>query len=73
MAPLSFPNLGDQTLAVRMNLKIDGLEAVSDLVVVAVGHNIVSFSTSGFSTMKGAELEQLTRAGMSKLAAAAQL
>jgi hypothetical protein len=44
MAPLSFPNLGDQTLAVRMNLKVDGLEAVSDLVVVAVGHNVVSFS-----------------------------
>jgi hypothetical protein len=40
---------------------------------VAVGHNVVSFSTSGFSAMKGAQLEQLARAGVAKVAAAAQL
>lgn len=45
---LSFPNLGDQTLALRANVKMKDIEAVTDMVFVAVGHNIVSFTTVGF-------------------------
>ena len=69
---LSFPNLGDQTLALRANVKMKDIEAVSDMVFVAVGHNIVSFTTVGFQTMKGADLESIARTGMTKVAQAAK-
>jgi hypothetical protein len=36
MTGLSFPNLGDQTLALRINVKMGEIEAVSDGVFVAV-------------------------------------
>ena len=69
---LSFPNLGDQTLALRANVKTQEIEAVSDMVFVAVGHNIVSFTTVGLQPMKGADLEKIARTGMTKVAQAAK-
>ena len=72
LSPLSFPNLGDQSLAVRMNQKIEGMDAVSDFVFVATGHNTVSFMAAGFEPMPGTELEKIARAGMTKLAVAAK-
>lgn len=68
---LSFPNLGDRTLALRANVKIDEVEAVTDMVFVAVGHNIVSFTTVGYQPMKSADLEAIARSGMTKVAHAA--
>lgn len=69
---LSFPNLGDQTLALRANVKMKDIEAVTDMVFVAVGHNIISFTTVGFQPMKGADLEKIARTGMTKVAQAAK-
>jgi hypothetical protein len=69
---LSFPNLGDQTLALRANVKMKDIEAVTDMVFVAVGHNIVSFTTVGFQPMKGADLEEIARTGMARVAQAAK-
>lgn len=69
---LSFPNLGDQTFALRASVKMKDIEAVSDMVFVAVGHNIVSFTTVGFQPMKGADLEKIARTGMTKVAQAAK-
>lgn len=72
LAGLSFPNLGDQTLAMRMNAKSDGIAVVADLVVVAAGHNIVTFTAAGLQPMQGAELEKVARTGMAKVAQAAK-
>lgn len=72
LSPLSFPNLGDQSLAVRMNQKIEGMDAVADFVFVATGHNTVSFMAAGFEPMPVTELEKVARAGMTKLAVAAK-
>ncbi len=72
MTGLSFPNLGDQTLAFRATAKTEGIEVVLDVVFVAVGHNIVSFTAAGLQPMSGADLETVARAGMSKVAAAAK-
>ena len=69
---LSFPNLGDQTLALRAKVKTKDIEAVTDMVFVAVGHNIVSFTTVGFQPMKGADLEKIAQTGMTKVAQAAK-
>jgi hypothetical protein len=73
LSPLSFPNLGDQSLAVRMNEKIEGMDVVADFVFVATGHNTVSFMAAGFEQpIPGTELEKFARAGMTKLAVAAK-
>lgn len=72
MTGLSFPNLGDQTLAFRATAKSEGIEVVVDVVFVAVGHNIVSFSAAGLQPMPGTDLEKVAHAGMRKVAAAAK-
>lgn len=72
LAGLSFPNLGDQTLAMRMNAQSDGIAVVADLVVVATGHNIVTFTAAGLQPMPGADLEKVARTGMVKVAKAAK-
>ena len=72
MTGLSFPNLGDQTLAFRAKAKSEGIEVVIDAVFVAVGHNVVSFTAAGLSPMAGDDLETVARAGMKKVAAAAK-
>ncbi|MGL5931247.1 MAG: hypothetical protein ACRCY8_20130 [Dermatophilaceae bacterium] len=69
---LSFPNLGEQTLAMRMTFETSGITVTADLAVVAVGHNVVSFTTVGLQPIAGAELEKIARAGMSKMAAVAE-
>jgi hypothetical protein len=72
LSPLSFPNLGDQTLAVRVNQKSDLMDVVGDYVFVATGHNTVSFIAAGLEPIPGAELEKIARTGMTKLAVAAK-
>ncbi len=42
---LSFPNLGDETFAVRMSLETEFLPAAVDLAMVRVGHNLVLLAT----------------------------
>ncbi len=71
MTGLSFPNLGDQTLAFRANAKSGGIEIVVDIVFVAVGHNIVSFTAAGLQPLAGPEMEKIARAGLAKVATAA--
>ncbi|KQU64139.1 hypothetical protein [Phycicoccus sp. Root101] len=72
MTGLSFPNLGDQTLAFRAKAKSDGIEVVIDAVFVAVGHNVVSFTAAGLTPMAGDDMEKVARAGMDKVATAAK-
>lgn len=70
MTGLSFPNLGDQTLAFRANAKSNGIEV--DVVFVAVGHNTVSFTAAGLQPLAGPEMEKIARTAMAKVAAAAK-
>lgn len=72
MTGLSFPNLGDETLAFRATATSEGIEVVLDVVFIAVGHNIVSFTAGGLQPMPGTELEAVARSGMDKVAAAAK-
>jgi hypothetical protein len=72
LSPLSFPNLGDQSLAVRMNEKFEGMDAVGDFVFVATGHNTVSLMTASLQPFPGTELEKIARSAMTKLAVAAK-
>ena len=72
MTPLSFPNLGDRSLVVRMNEKNQLMDVVADFVFVATGHNTASFMAAGFQPIPGTELEKIARAGMTKLAVAAK-
>ena len=72
MSALSFPNLGDQTLAMRMKVKTQGISGVADVVLVSVGHNVVSFMTAGLQPIPGPELEKIARAGVTKLGTAAK-
>lgn len=72
IAGLSFPNLGDQTLAMRMTAESGGIEVTIDAVFVAVGHNMVSYTASGLKPIPGAELEKVARAGMEKIAVVAK-
>lgn len=70
--PMSFPNLGERTVALRMKVKTQGIEAVADLVAVATGHTMTSFATAGLQPVPGTTLEKIARSGMAKLAAASQ-
>ncbi|MGL5851856.1 MAG: hypothetical protein ACRCZD_13845 [Phycicoccus sp.] len=72
MAGLSFPNLGDQTLAFRATLTSDGVDVVADIVFVAVGRNVITFTAGGLQPMPGTDFEAIARAGVSKVAAAAK-
>lgn len=70
-APLSFPNLGDRSLAVRLRGSNDTIDVTLDVVYVAVGRNAVSLVTGGLVPMPGADLEAVGRRSVERLDAAA--
>jgi hypothetical protein len=61
VAGLSFPNIGDRTLAVRMTTQAEGLDATFDVVYVAVGKNSVSLIAGGLQPVDGEKLEGIAR------------
>jgi hypothetical protein len=67
MSALSFPNLGDRTLAVRMTGASDGVDVVLDIVMIAIGHNGVGILAGGLTPIPGAELEAIARKAVAKL------
>ncbi len=69
---LSFPNLGDQTLAFRAASTVQGIDVTLDAVFVATDHNVVSITVGGLKSVDGAELEKIVRAGVAKVAAVAE-
>lgn len=64
---LSFPNLGDRTLALRLSGSTEGIDVVFDVVMVAIGYNTVSLIVGGLTSMKGSELEDLAKKAIAKL------
>ncbi len=69
---LSFPNLGDRTLALRLKTKSDGLTVVLDVVYIVKGNNGIALMTSGLQPLDGATLEKLARKAVTRLDAAAR-
>jgi hypothetical protein len=67
---LSFPNLGDRTLALRLKGKSDGIGVVADIVYVAKGTNAVVLTTTGLQPLDGATFERLARTAIARLDAA---
>ena len=58
VSALSFPNLGDQTFATRMTGGTQSITATLDVVIVGVGHNMVSFVAGGLQPMNPADLRK---------------
>ena len=70
-SPLSFPNLGDRSLAVRLTGSSDDIEATFDVVYIAVGKNSITLLGGGLTPLPGAELEAVARKAVERLNAAA--
>ena len=64
---LSFPNLGDRTLAFRMKARTKGFTVVLDVVYIAKGNNGIMLLVSGLQPVGGATLEKLARAAVNRL------
>jgi hypothetical protein len=67
MSALSFPDLGDRTLAMRAKGTVEDLELVIDLIAISVGHNIVAITAGGLEPMPGDDLEAIARKAVAKL------
>lgn len=67
MSALSFPNLGDRTLAVRMTGSGGQIDIVLDIIMIAIGHNGVGIIAGGLTPVPGADLEAIARKAVTKL------
>ena len=70
VSPMSFDNLGDQTLAFAMTVDSEGFEVTLNIAMVFVGHNLSTFFSGGLTGADGGELEKLARLGMKRLESA---
>jgi hypothetical protein len=73
-APLSFPNLGDQTWALRLQGSSQDIDIVFDVVSIALGQNLITLVAVGFQLLQpipGSELESAATTAVQKLEAAA--
>ena len=70
-APLSFPELGDATLALRLVGEVEGLAVTADAVYVAVGDDAVYLVSAGLVPLPGPELEALVGHAVTRLEQAA--
>lgn len=68
---LSFPNLGDRTLALRLKGKTEGISVMLDVVYIVKGNNAIVLMASGIQPLDGATFEKLARTAISRLDAAA--
>ena len=67
LSPMSFANLGDQTLAFALTVNSEGFEIKLNLAMVVVGHNLATFFSGGLTGASGSELEKLARKGLERL------
>jgi hypothetical protein len=67
VAEMSFPNVGDETLALQVVMEQEGLQLNTSVVIVAVGHNTVSLVGGGFIDVPARELEQIAHRAVAKL------
>ena len=67
-AALSFPNLGNETLAIRLAGDVDDFAVTADQVLVVVGANVVSLTAISLLDNDPAALEAAARAAVDGLA-----
>lgn len=68
---MSFPKLGDETVALHVALEQDGVELTTTVVIVAVGHNALTLVGGGYGGVPAEQLETIARAAVDKLEATA--
>jgi hypothetical protein len=68
---LSFPNLGEETLAVRMRMETELVPVAMDVVVVHVGHNMVllTHASLGGGSLDTKVMERIGRTTIERLSA----
>lgn len=71
ISPLSFPKLGDDTVALAVAGTSGGFDLRLNLVLVRLGRNAMNLAQGGL-TADAAVLEQVARTGLDKLAAAGE-
>lgn len=71
ISALSFPKLGDDTVALAVAGKSGGFDLRLNLVLVRLGRNAMNLAQGGL-TADAAVLEQVARTGLDKLAAAGE-
>ena len=71
VGPLSFPKLGDDTVALAVTGKTPDFQIALNIVIVRLGRNVMSVAQGGLATDTAA-LEQASRKGFEKLAAATE-
>jgi hypothetical protein len=69
IGPLSFPKLGDDTIALNIKFATSDFNGALNLVTVRLGRNVMSVTQGGL-TADAAVLEEVARTGLNKLAAA---
>ena len=67
VSPMSFANLGDQTLAVAMTFESSTFTVSVNVAYVVIGHNVVAMINGGIAGADGAQLEKLTEQAIAKL------
>jgi hypothetical protein len=64
---LSFPKLGDRTVALRLKFRTSGVTAVLDVVCIAKGNNGILLTAGGLHPLDSATLEKLARKSVARL------
>ncbi|GAB6984822.1 hypothetical protein [Nocardioides pyridinolyticus] len=67
VSPMSFANLGDQTLAVAMSFESSMFTVQVNVAYVVIGHNVLALINGGVGGADGAELEKFAKLAVSKL------
>lgn len=67
VSPMSFGNVGDQTLAFAMTLESSMFTFSVNVAYVVVGHNVVAMINGGVAGADGAQLEKLAKQAITKL------
>lgn len=67
LSPLSFPKLGDETLAIGVTIKNSSITAAADIVISRLGRNLQLIVQGGLGT-DAVALEKAARAGVTRLA-----
>lgn len=67
VSPMSFGNLGDQTLAFAMTLESSAFTVSVNVAYVVIGHNVMAMVNGGLAGADGAQLEKLAKQAIAKL------
>jgi hypothetical protein len=67
VSPLSFPSLGERSVAVRLAGKSSGFNLVVDIVLVAEGHTGITISAGGLAALSAKQLQTFAKASVDNL------